>query len=498
MFTTILYSVAHGLFDEYTRDQNHARLLLEGFTMKKSRWAYLLEEDDDFRRWYRNTAMGSEYTAKERARVLYRFLVRYDMTPTSLAEYAKRDVRKMEDLLMDFVAELHQEGRAPSYITSYLTSVKSWLNFHGVRLVRRIKVGNTNLTPTIEDERIPTPSELLQILSYTGSRGKCSMALIAFSGLRPQVLGDLTGRNGLEIRDFPEIKIEGKSVTFTKMPTRVNVRATLSKAKHKYFSFLSEEGCDYLRAYLERRLANGEELKSDSAIISIKIGHENTGFRKNLGNFSTHITTKTITKEIRDAMRPNFMWRPYVLRSYFDTQLLVAENNGKISHSYRQFFMGHVGDMEARYTTNKGRLPEAVIEDMRRTYINSQEYLSTTRSRGEDPELTTIRTMVESGVLDLSKSNVKDYLISKLGLGDVSNKIEKTVLEQGVTEEVAMNTLIFDRLGIKPSDVPKVRKVKNSTKKVSEDELLEYLDDGWVIHAPLPSGSIVIKKFTYL
>ncbi|GAF99589.1 unnamed protein product, partial [marine sediment metagenome] len=40
--------------------------------MKKARWAYLLEEDDDFRRWYRNTAMGSEYTAKERARVLYR------------------------------------------------------------------------------------------------------------------------------------------------------------------------------------------------------------------------------------------------------------------------------------------------------------------------------------------------------------------------------------------------------------------------------------------
>ena len=465
--------------------------------MKKARWAYLLEEDE-FRRWYRNTAMGSEYTAKERARVLYRFLVRLDMTPTSLADYAKKDTRKMEDLLMDFVSELHQEGRAPSYITSYLTSVKSWLNFNGVRLVRRIKVGNTNLTPTIEDERIPTPDELLQILSYTGSRGKCSMALIAFSGLRPQVLGDLTGRNGLEIRDFPELKIMGKSVTFTKIPSRVNVRATLSKAKHKYFSFLSEEGCGYLRAYLERRLASDEELKSDSAIISIKIGHENTGFRKNLGNLSTHITTKTITKEIRDAMRPNFTWRPYVLRSYFDTQLLVAENNGKISHSYRQFFMGHVGDMEARYTTNKGRLPEAVVEDMRRTYINSQEYLSTSRSRGEDPELTTIRTMVESGVLDLSKPNVKDYLISKLGLGDVSNRVEKAVFEQGVTEELAVNTLIFDRLGIDPSNLPTVRKMKNSTKKVTEDELIDYLDDGWVIHTPLPSGSIIIKKFTYL
>ena len=43
-----------------------------------------------------------------------------------------------------------------------------------------------------------------------------------------------------------------------------------------------------------------------------------------------------------------------MLRAYFDTQLMVAENHGKISHAYRQFFMGHSDDIEARYTTNKG------------------------------------------------------------------------------------------------------------------------------------------------
>lgn len=56
----------------------------------------------------------------------------------------------------------------------------------------------------------------------------------------------------------------------------------------------------------------------------------------------------------------------------------MAENNGKIAHAYRQFFMGHKGDMEARYTTNKGRLPEKMIEDMREAYKKSQEYLQTT------------------------------------------------------------------------------------------------------------------------
>jgi len=30
-------------------------------------------------------------------------------------------------------------------------------------------------------------------------------------------------------------------------------------------------------------------------------------------------------------------------RAYFDTQLLIAESQGKITHAYRQSFMGHNG-----------------------------------------------------------------------------------------------------------------------------------------------------------
>ncbi|MDI1495879.1 MAG: hypothetical protein K8823_1187 [Cenarchaeum symbiont of Oopsacas minuta] len=44
------------------------------------------------------------------------------------------------------------------------------------------------------------------------------------------------------------------------------------------------------------------------------------------------------------------------MRAYFDTQLLIAESKGKIAHDIRAFFMGHSGNIEARYTTNKGIL----------------------------------------------------------------------------------------------------------------------------------------------
>lgn len=78
---------------------------------------------------------------------------------------------------------------------------------------------------------------------------------------------------------------------------------------------------------------------------------------------------------IRDTFRPRFAWRPYVLRPYFDTQLLIAESKGRTVHDFRVFFMGHKGTMESRYTTNKGVLPGALMAEMREAFARSEEHL---------------------------------------------------------------------------------------------------------------------------
>jgi hypothetical protein len=174
----------------------------------------------------------------------------------------------------------------------------------------------------------------------------------------------------------------------------------------------------------------------------------------------------------------------------------VAESNGKMTHSYRQFHMGHSGDMLARYTVNKGKLPEELIEDMRKSFARSEEYLTLRKNSGEDPEMTTIKTMVESGVLDIYKPNVRAYLISKLGIEDANQRAAMMMSDAGLKEDEAMATVIIGRLGLTMSDINSV-KVKNTTKIVSEKELSEYISEGWKIDTPLPSGNIVIKKFTY-
>jgi len=59
-------------------------------------------------------------------------------------------------------------------------------------------------TLIIRDEHVPSKEELDRILRMTTPRGRVSVALMAFSGLRPE---DHDGTDGLRLRDFVEAKI---------------------------------------------------------------------------------------------------------------------------------------------------------------------------------------------------------------------------------------------------------------------------------------------------
>jgi hypothetical protein len=436
--------------------------------LRKSRWAYLLDENPDFKRWYDDLSRGSEGTAKENARVLYRFLQKIKMTPSSLVDLGHTNQRKVEDILMDFVTELHRQDKAPGYIENYIKSVKSWLRFNDISLTRKITIGNRGSTPSIEDERVPMKDELKQILNYSKSRGRTSVSLIAFSGLLLQALGNMTGSDGLEMRDFPELHVEGGEVSFEKIPTRVIIRSNLSKAKHKYFSFLGEEGCEHLKGYLDKRLASGETLKPNSPIITVTSGYEETGLDRESKRTSRHITTKTVSKEIRDAMRPKYSWRPYVLRAYFDTQLMIAENHGRLSHAYRQFFMGHKGNIEARYTTNKGKLPENVIEDMRDAYRKCQEYLQTEKPRGADEEVL--------------RESFRKQLLLVAGFSQEEVEEMDSSMDDGSFQEMVRKRLLGSMANNGASQ-----------RVIDVEEVERFLSVGWDFVATLPDDRIVVR-----
>ena len=149
-----------------------------------------------------------------------------------------------------------------------MKAVKSWLAHNGIEIRRRIKIRGARDTPSLRDERVPTRQELRRIFLSGDKKARAACVLVAHSGLRLMTLGDYRGMDGLRVRDFPEMKIEGNEIKFEQIPTMVVVRSELSKARHQYFTFLSEEGCQYLKDYLEERMLNGERLTLDSPIFS--------------------------------------------------------------------------------------------------------------------------------------------------------------------------------------------------------------------------------------
>jgi hypothetical protein len=270
---------------------------------------------------------------------------------------------------------MEKAGHAGSYTESTLKIVKSWLAHNGKEVKRKIKIKGARETPSLKDERVPTKEELKRILLSGDKKARAACVLIAHSGLRIEVLGNYDGKDGLTLGDFPQLEIQHDSVCFTQTPAMLIVRSELSKAGHRYFTFLSEEACEYVKDYLDERMKTGEELTQRSPLITPKL------------KMKPFIRATNIGDSIREAIRAGgFAWRPYVLRSYFDTQLMLAESKGLVLRDYRQFWMGHKGDIENRYTTNKHKLPEEVVEDMREAYRRSQEYLQTVKTQETSEE----------------------------------------------------------------------------------------------------------------
>ena len=138
-------------------------------------------------------------------------------------------------------------------------TLRSWAKFNGIDIKLDVNIANENESPTLDNERVPSKEELSRLLRKATSRGRVSISIMAFSGFRPETLGNYEGTDGLRLGDIKELKISDE-IEFTKIPATIMVKARLSKARNQYFSFIGEEGITYIKEYLEERKKNGEEL----------------------------------------------------------------------------------------------------------------------------------------------------------------------------------------------------------------------------------------------
>jgi integrase len=415
----------------------------------------LLLKDPDIQRWFNNLARGSIITAEERLRRLGRFCNQVGLTPQAVVERKQSDPAGFEKFIMDFVDQSFAKGDKPTQVKNNLVTVKSWLGHFGLKIETRIKLPVADYV----DEIIPSKEQLASILRCCDARARVIASIMAFSGLRPESIGSYLGDDGIRLKDLPELRIQGKEVIIEKVPALIIVRKTLSKTRHQYFSFVPQEACQYLKEYLEARMRAGEKLDAESAVV----GHVRPG------KLSFNRTTK-LSWEVKLAIKKaGFTWRPYVLRSYCATAFDIAENKGWLSHPWRQFFMGHKGDIEARYSTNK-RLPPDMIEQMRDAYKRCAPLLSTQNQAG------------------VSEENLKDALKREilLGVAGYSAK-EVEALDLSSIEDSEFQKLVREKL------LGAMANNGNKQRVVPVSEVRDLIPQGWEYVAQLPTGEAIVR-----
>jgi len=306
-------------------------------------------------------------------------------------------------------------------------------------------------------------------------------------------MGNYDGTDGLKLADLPDLVIEqdGKSASFAHVPAMIVVRATLSKTKNRYFTFLPSDGCEYVLGYLRKRISAGEKLALDSPVISLEQGYYSRRYNK-IQKPSSFITTPRITSDIRKSIWSITKVRPYVLRAYFDTQLLLAESHGRMTHAYRQFFMGHKGDIEARYTTNKGRLTDEMIADMRRAYFESQEFLCTINGESNNSAQNK-----KEMLLDMWREQAKLY-----GIDPVKIKIEKQRMinpentNDKILPDIEQQTNAIRQEIMKAMSVSQERQQQGYDGKIitNDEQLLHHICQGWEPIKELAENRIIIRR----
>ncbi len=424
---------------------------------RRAKYLHLLE-NDKVRRWYENLNARSYLTASTWLRTLGYYCELEDTTPDRLLSDMKR--AEFRDIFADFVRKMEKEGKAGSYIIRYKKVLRSFSKFNGKALELDINIAGEHLSPTIEDERVPNKEELSRLLRKATARGRVAIGLMAYSGLRPESLGNYEGTDGLRLKDIKGLRLS-ENIEFDKIPVMISVKSMLSKARHQYFSFIGEEGATYIKEYLEERRRAGEELEYDSPLLQFD-------YKKNYKKRNNFLRTTLITRDIREAIQgAGLKMRPYVLRAYFSTALDIAESKGLISHPWRQFIMGHKGDIEARYSTNK-RLPPDMIEEMRTSYQKCTKYLETRISEVSEDNA---KLFLEQQLL--SAVGYKQEEIEKIDLASISNEDFQQLLRDKVAGAMTENGA--------------------RQRVISVDEVERFIQEGYDFEAVLPNGKAVMR-----
>jgi len=410
-----------------------------------------LLEDEKFNEWYLNMRKSSLDTALERKKRFGKLYKMYGKLPKDFLTLGRDGTTQFLRRMVDdcekgkFLTKGKKKFK-PSTIRNLKKAVLGWMKENGMEITASINV--TSRDDDNQQKAIPKPLHVQQILNATTDpRQKTLISLMAFAGLREEVIGNAEGTAGLMIKDFPEMEVQnawkeeeehGKKrlvkigeakVSFKKdasnnecIPTRIIVRQSISKIKRQYQTFLNDQGCTNLKQYLEwrmnektvrtakgdQRIDPGEILTPESPVVTVT--------RLSVGRF---LRRNQISGIIKDAIvSAGFTYNANLLRNFFIDAMEAAERHDIIKVTDdRLFWSGQTPSMQATYTKFNKQVDEDKLREMRLIYRQaSDQYLLPPQHTFVDKDILKHELRQESLIID----GVPPEEVYKLG--DLSKK----------------------------------------------------------------------------
>ena len=384
-----------------------------------------LLSDPKVRSWWEARSLRSRMSADQYLRQFGMLLERLNLDPAQVVTLAKKDPDRLRTLLIRDAASLKAAGRLDSYVSKYFEGLKAYFRFHHV-----LFDGYPSLSPikgaNLSTERVPTQEELGIVLDKLSLRGRVIALYMAHTGVRPGVLGSYQAEGGLTLGDLPDLKL-GPEIFFAETPFVVRVPARLSKTRVMYTTFGSSQLGTAFLSYLGERRASGEVLAPHSPVVASNPTRGAALRSQKEARFTRgFLTTKAVMDEIRSALQSSVpsgvRWRPYVLRAYCSTRLMMSEGAGKITRDLREAILGHDGGIAARYNVGKP-WGDDLMKEARAAYSRCEPYLATVQMR----EQQNVPLEVAKAMLQLAGYSEEE--IAKLDLEDLG-KVRDLVKER--------------------------------------------------------------------
>jgi len=289
-----------------------------------------------------------KYSAKSTIKTYRSFLKQYfEVIGQNSDTYFKQKHDYPEDVLKYW---RHLNEKPPKTIATSLACVRMFLSENDNELPSKFWRGihnRTKGTRAVTEDKIPSSQELKRILSHADVRGRALFTTLMQSGMR---IGELT-----------EINIS--DIDFSCNPTKIRIRAEITKTGNQRYCFIGQESTDALESWLEHRETFLNASKSRAKALQRYYNREPPSNTKNEKVFPFSIgTVRDIWNRLldnaklseKDKRTKHHKMHPHVLRKYFRTHMSLTVpvdvvealmgHEGYLTECYRRYTIEQLGE----------------------------------------------------------------------------------------------------------------------------------------------------------